>query len=469
MTRRNERRGWLLLMAVSLGSFPVVLSDTALSVTLPALASDLKLGLGSLPWLANSYTLTLAVALLPAGRLAELRQARSVFLAGVAAFALASLTAALVPNAELLFAARALQGSGAALVFPASLAIITKTFPAALGAAGVAVWTAVLAAGVTLGPFVGATLTAAFGWRAVFLANMPLAAATLALAARVVPRAPAPARAGSFDLAGTLMLSVGLVVLLYPLTSGHGFRLLGLAGAPFLLFAAVERQSRSPLVDLGLFHSRTFVGANTVNLLLTAVVGSVFFFTSLYLQIGLGYSLLAVSVALTPMTALTALAAPLAAASFDRWGARAPMTAGLLLVAAALVALARFDARPPLTPFAAALAVVGLGIGLASAPITVAALADVPSAQAASSAAALTVFRTIGLTLGVAAMGAIATQAGAHAGSAESLRDAFSIGMLASAAVALVAAGVAYLTIGGRRCVSSRCEIAATKLAVCVC
>ncbi len=469
MTRRNDRRRWLLLLAVSLGSFPIVLGDTALGVTLPAVARDLELGLGSLPWLVNSYTLALAVVLLPAGRLAELVQARSVFLAGIAVFALASLVAALVPNAELLFGARVLQGGGAALVFPASLAIITRAFPVARSAAGVAVWTAVVAAGVTLGPFAGATLTAAFGWRAIFFANVPLAATTLAFAARVVPRAPARARTGRFDLAGTLALSVGLVVLLYPLTSGHGYRLLGLAGASFLAFAAVERRSRSPLLDLRLFRSHIFLGANTVNLLLTAVVGSVFFFTSLYLQVGLGHSLLAVSVALTPMTALTALVPPLAAAASDRWGARTPMTAGLLLVAAALVALARFDARPPITTFAGTLAIVGLGIGLAGAPITAAALADVPAAQAASSAAALTVFRTIGLTLGVAAMGAIATRAGALAGTAESLGDAFSIGMLASAAVAVVAAGLAHLTIGERRCASPSCRIAATKPAACVC
>jgi EmrB/QacA subfamily drug resistance transporter len=469
MTRSDDRSGWLLLAVVSLASFPVVLGDTALSVALPAVASDLKLGFGSLPWLANSYTLALAVVLLPAGRLAELLQARSVFLAGIAVFALASLAAALVPNAELLFGARALQGSGAALVFPASLAIITRTFPAARSAVGVAVWTAVLAAGVTLGPFVGAILTAAFGWRALFLADVLLAAATLALAARVIPRASARARAGSFDVAGTVTLSVGLVALLYPLASGHGFRLLVLAAAPLFLFAAIERRSRSPLADLRLFRSRAFLGANTVNLLLTAVVGSVFFFTSLYLQIGLGYSLLAVSVALTPMTALTALVPPVAAASSDRWGARAPMTAGLLVVAAALVALARFDARPPLTTFAATLATVGLGIGLASAPITAAALADVPAAKAASGAAVLTVFRTIGLTLGVGAMGAVATRAGAHAGTAQSLRDAFSTGMLASAAVAVAAAAVAYLTIGERRCVSAGCGIAAVKPAVCVC
>jgi EmrB/QacA subfamily drug resistance transporter len=456
-------------MAVSLGSFPIVLGDTAVSVTLPAVASDLRLGLGSFPWLTNSYTLALAVVLLPAGKLAELVQARTVFLAGIAVFALASLAAALVPNAELLFGARVFQGSGAALVFPASLAIIARTFPAARSAAGVAVWTAVLAAGVTLGPFVGAILTAAFGWRAVFLANVPLAAAALALAARVVPHAPARARAGSFDLAGTVTLSVGLVLLLYPLTSGHGFRLLALASAALLLFAALERRSRSPLVNLRLFRSRTFLGANTVNLLLTAVVGSVFFFTSLYLQIGLGDSLLAVSVALTPMTALTALVPPVAAALSDRWGMRAPMTAGLLVVAAALLALARFDTRPPLTTFTGTLAIVGLGIGLASAPITVAALADVPTAQAASSAAALTVFRTVGLTLGVAATGVIATRAGAHGGTAESLRNAFSIAMLASAAVALVAAGVAYLMIGERRCASRSCRVAATRPAVCAC
>lgn len=469
MTDGNDRKSWLLLIAVSLGSFPLVLGDTAVGVTLPAVASDLKLELGSLPWLANGYALALAVVLLPAARLAELLQARAVFLAGIAVFAVASLVAGLVPNAELLFGARVLQGSGAALVFPASLAIITKTSPAALSAAGVAVWTAVLAAGVTLGPFVGAMFTAAFGWRAVFLANVPLAAATLALAARVVPRAPARARTGSFDVAGTLTLSVGLVLLLYPLTSGHGLRLLGLAGAPFLLFAAVECRSHSPLLDPRLFRSRTFLGANAVNLLLTAVIGSVFFFTSLYLQIGLGYSLLAVSVVLTPMTALSALVAPAAAASSDRWGPRAPITGGLLVVAAGLAALTGFDAPPSFTMFAATLAVVGFGIGLASAPITAAALASVPTAQTATSSAALTVFRTIGLTLGVAAMGAIAARAGAQGGTAEGLRDAFSIGMLAGAAVALVAAGVAYLTIGERRCASARCGIAAAPPAVCVC
>ena len=467
-------RKWLVLAAISLASFPFVLGDTGLSVALPAVQSELGLGLGALQWLVNSYTVAVAVLLLPSGKLADLLGARRVFLAGLTLFTLSSLAAGLVPTADLLFAARVSQGAGAALAIPASLSLITKAFPAARRAVGLGVWAAVAAAGLAVGPFVGAILTDAFGWRSLFLANVPLGVATLLLALRVLPIAAPRRREAGFDFAGMVTSGIGLVALLYALTnaSNSGWSspyllgLLVLAGAAFVLFVAIERRSPVPLLDLRLFRSRSFAGANTVNLVLTAVMCSMFFFMALYLQVGLGYSVLSAGLALTPMTVFIALVAPLAGAVSDRWGARVPMTVGLLVLALSLFVLAQLDARPPLAALMTTLALAGLGMGLTSTPMTAAALVDVPAERSGTGSAALNVFRMVGLAVGIAAMGAVLAATGADSATGESFRHGLSIGFLTNAAAAVVAAAIAFGTIGGRRTDAAvRPEVAAAKAA----
>ncbi len=446
---RDARGSWWTLFALAVSSFLLLLGDTSLNVVLPDVGRRFGLSLGGLEWLVNSYTLALAVLLLPAGKLADRLGARRVFLAGVLVFSAASLIAGLAPEAIVLFAARVAQGAGAALATPAALALITESFPVGRRGLALGLWTAAATTALAIGPMVGAGLGALGGWRAVLLVNVPAGAAVLAIAAAVLPRS-AGRPDGRFDFAGLASSALGLGALLYALTNGGAWgwtsvRLaatLTVAVVALGLFLVVELCARRPLLDLSLFRRQGFAGANGVGLLLTAVMCSVFFFLSLYLQLGLGYSPLATGLMFLPMTLPVAVVAPVAGLIADRRGARLPLVAGSLAVAAGLITLAASATRPGLLLLLAALALIGAGMGLATTPLTAAAVANLPEAESGMGAAVINTFRTVGLALGIALMGAIV-----GAGSGGALAASVPLGLVVNAGLALVAGAVAALTL----------------------
>jgi EmrB/QacA subfamily drug resistance transporter len=457
LQRKRDAGSWWTLFALALSSFLLLLGDTSLNIVLPDLGRRFGLSLGELEWLVNSYTLALAVLLLPAGKLADRLGARRVFLAGIVLFTAASFAAGLAPEVLVLFGARVAQGAGAALATPAALALITENFPVGRRGIALGLWTAAATTALAIGPVVGAGLGAVGGWRAVLLVNVPAGAAVVAMTARVLPHSTGRAD-GRFDFAGLASSALGLGTLLYALTNGGTWgwtstRLgltLAVAGAAICVFLVVELRARRPLLDLALFRRRGFAGANGVGLLLTAVMCSVFFFLSLYLQLALDYTALATGLLFLPMTLPVALVAPLAGLVADRRGARLPLVAGSLAVAVGLTTLAASTARPTLTLLIAALVLVGTGMGLATTPLTAAAVADLPAAENGMGAAVINTFRTVGLALGIALMGAIV-----GAGSGAALAASVPLGLALNAGLALVAGAIAALTLGRSEPLSS--------------
>ena len=460
----GAKRRWLGLGALALTSFLLTLDDTALAVALPPIGRDLGLGLSGLEWVVNAYTLALAALLLTGGKLSDALGSRRIFLAGLAVFTTASLAAGLAPTGLLVITARVVQGAGAALLMPATLSIISTIFPARQRGMAIGIWAGVSAGGLAIGPLLGAALTESFGWRSIFLVNVPLGVLGLAFG-RVIFMGPRPAsRRLHLDLAGTLVWSAALFALVFALTEGMSYGwssplVLGsvASGAVgLLIFVQLERRRKEPLLELSLFRSRNLSGANAVSLLSTAVMCSIFFFISLYLQIVRGYSPLGAGAAFLPMTLLICLVAPAAGRVSDRIGRRLPAAIGMVILAGGLLLLSRLGATSGLGALLPALMLSGLGIGLTTAPVTTAALDFAPADEAGVRAGILNTSRMIGLAVGIALMGAIVTARwpGGLAGAAvdpQAFVDGLSVAFLVNTAIALAAALLAATTIAGGR------------------
>jgi EmrB/QacA subfamily drug resistance transporter len=453
------RARWAVLASLTVVSFLLLLDDSAVSIALPAIRQQLHLGLSGLEWVINGYTLPVAALMLLSGKLADRHDRRRVFLHGVAVFTLASLLAGLADQTALLIAARALQGVGAALMTPASLSIIATTFSERERGSALGVWAGVSATALGLGPVLGALVTSSLGWSWIFLLNVPLCAGAWLIAHAVLP-ASRPARSKlPLDLRGAAASCVGLTGLLLALTEGNDFgwtspRILALtavAAAGIGAFIAIELRARDPLMDLSLLRDKTFAGPNIVILLATSVMCSLFFFLALYLQNVLGYGALAAGAALLPLTLAIVLVAPLAGRLADRIGPRAPVTTGMLLLAAALLGLAGLRVNSSLSSIVPWLALAGAGIGLTTTPTTTAAMANTSAERHGLAAGVLNTFRWTGLALGIALMGAVLSSAGAgaiHHNAA--FVDGFSDAVTINAAIALAGAAAAALTLATR-------------------
>lgn len=461
------RPSWMLGI-VGVAWFLVLVDDTAIAVALPSVGRDLGLGLTGLEWVINVYTLTFAVLTLAAGAGTDRYGPRPVFLAGLTVFTASSLVAAVAANGTVLIVMRAVQGGGAALIGPAALAMLLAAYTGRRRAFALGVWAGVGATALAGGPLVGAALTRAFGWPAIFWINVPLGAAMLVaarLAATPLPALPARQRV---DVAGLVCSAVGLSALVFGLTqaSAYGWTaprlwvILAVAVAALAGFVAVERRTAAPLLDLNLFRLPNVLAANVLALLNLAVMCSLFFFLSLYLQLVAGASAIRAGLILLPLTLLGAVAAPLAGWLTARTGPRPLIAAGMATTVAGLAVLTRI--QPDWTTWQAlpGLLLAGAGIGLASTPITTAATDPVPDRQAGIAAATHTTFRTIGLSLGVAVMGAIvAAQWPGDLAEADTDPAGFTagirVGFAVNAALALAAAAFAVATIRTRTATSA--------------
>ena len=413
----EENRKWWTLAAVAFGLFMIMLDNTVVNVALPAIQRDLQVDVTELEWIVNGYALTFAVLMLTGGKLADLLGRRRIFIVGLVIFTLASLACGLATSAGFLIAARIVQGAGSALMNPATLSIITATFPPRQRGMAIGIWAGVSAMALAIGPLVGGLLTEHIDWSWIFFINVPVGILAIVVARLVIDESRDTSAEQRLDLPGLVASAGALFALTYALIEAnqHGWTsplilsLFAVAAVGLVAFVLLERHQRVPMLDLSLFRNPTFAGANVVMLLVALAMFGVFFFVSLYMQNVLGYSATEAGAAFLPMTVLIVLFAPLAGRLSDRIGSRWLMGSGLALVAVSLLIYSTFDARSTFWDLLPALLVGGMGMALAMTPTAAAAMGSVPVDKAGVGSAVLNSMRQIGGALGIAVMGAIVT------------------------------------------------------------
>lgn len=415
-----QRKPWTSLILLGLAQFMVILDITVVNVALPSIGHDLAFAESELQWVITAYVLFTGGLLMLGGRATDLFGRRRVFLTGLATFTAASLASGLASSPEMLIAARALQGIGAAMLTPGALAIVTTTYEGRQRTTALAAWSAISSGGAAVGVVLGGLLTSAFGWEAVFFINVPIGVLTGIGVLRVVPALPAVAAGRRLDLAGAVTAVAGLVILLYGIEGAneHGWgsaRTIGLivaAGALLAAFAAIERRVAEPLVPPVTWRNRPLVAGSTLILIATGLLIGVFFLNTLYLQDVLGWSALETGLAFLPLVVVIAVGANTANRFIGRLGARNLAALGLVLVAvgAALLALAPDQAAYG-TDLLPGFLVIGLGVGLVFPAGSIAAMSRVDEESAGIASGLLTTGHELGAAFGVAAISAVATAA----------------------------------------------------------
>ncbi len=456
---QGENRKWWTLAAVAFGLFMIMLDNTVVNVALPSIQRDLGVDISELEWVVTGYALTFAALMLIGGKLADMYGRRLMFVIGIAIFTLASLWCGLADSGSMLIAARIVQGAGAAIMSPASLSIITATFPPRQRGTAIGIWAGVSAMALAIGPLVGGLLTEHLSWHWIFFVNVPVGIAGIAASFLLIDESRDASAEQRLDIPGLATSALGLFTLTYGLIEANAYgwtspRIVTsfvVAAAAFVAFALLERHQRVPMLDLSLFRSSTYVGANVVLLLVALAMFGVFFFVSLYMQNVLGYSAVQAGAAFLPMTILIIILAPQAGRLADRIGSRLPMTVGMTLVALHLLLLSRLDATSSYWNLLPALVIGGLGMSFTMTPATAAAMKAVPANKAGVGSAVLNAFRQVGGSIGVALMGAImAAKAGDHV-SIDGFVDGLHTALLVATGIAAVGAVIAFLLVSGSR------------------
>jgi EmrB/QacA subfamily drug resistance transporter len=450
----EEHRRWLTLAAVSVGLFMIMLDNTVVNVALPSIQRDLEADLSELQWIVTGYALTFAALLLVGGKAADAYGRRRIFVLGIVVFTVASLACGLATSSEMLVAARVLQGAGAALMNPATLSIIAATFPPAQRGAAIGIWAGVSALALAIGPLVGGLLTEQLSWHWIFFVNVPVGVLGIGASYLFIDESRDETHE-RLDLPGLATSGLGLFALTYGLIEANTYgwtstRILGsfaVAAVALTGFVVLERRQRAPMLQLELFRSRTYTGANTVMLLVALAMFGVFFFVSLYMQNILGYSAVQAGAAFLPMTVLIILVAPLAGRTSDRFGSRGLVTAGMLLIALQLVLFARLGQDASFADLLPALLVGGLGMAMTMTPTAAAATRAVPVDKAGVGAAVLNSARQVGGTLGIAVMGAIVASSLGSAPTPTAFMDGFRTALLVASGIAVLGAAVAFVLL----------------------
>jgi EmrB/QacA subfamily drug resistance transporter len=459
----EENRKWWTLGAVAFALFMIMLDNTVVNVALPSIQRDLGIGLSELEWTVNAYALTFAVLMLSGGKLADFFGRRRVFLIGLAIFTLSSLACGLATTGGTLIGARTLQGVGAAIMMPATLSIISATFPPHQRGMAIGIWAGVSAMALAIGPLIGGLITEHIDWSWIFFLNVPIGILGIVVSALVIDESRDTSADQRLDIPGLIASAVALFALTFALIEANAYGwgdpvilgLFALSAVAFAAFVWLELHQRSPMLDLSLFRSSTFAGANVVALLVTLAMFGVFFFMSIYMQNVLGYSATKTGAAFLPMTVLIILIAPAAGRFSDRIGSRWLMTAGMTCLTVALVVFSRLGLDSGFWDIAPGLVVGGLGMGLVMTPLTAAALGSVPVAKSGVGSGVLNTFRQVGGALGIAVMGAIVASYldfdAAGRPDPAAFIDGFQRALEVSAAFALLGAAIAATTIRKHR------------------
>ena len=442
---RPARASVIVLLAALLGFFMLSLDSTAVNVALPGIERDLGGSTAGLQWVIDAYTLMFAALLISAGAVSDRVGAKRLYAVGLAAFLASSAACGLAPTLGFLIGSRAVQGSAAAVMLPASLALVRQAYRDPVRRAkAIAVWAVGGTVAMAGGPVAGGALTSELSWRAIFFLNLPAGLMAMTLLARA-PRSPL--RAAPLDPAGQVTAVVALAALTFGVIDGGeaGFArptalgCLLLAAAATAGFAITERRAVHPMVPLGLFRSRAVTVCVAIGFAVNIAFYGVIFVLSLYFQRVLGQSAVTAGLEFLPMTVLLPVANLTSARLGARVGPDAPIKAGLLVSVAGLVALLAVSTGPDRMLLSAALVLAGTGLGFAVPSVIVVLLEAIPADQAGMAAGLLNSSRQVGGTLAVAVFGAMI----AH-------RASFLPGMRASLLIAVIvlsAATVAAFTL----------------------
>ncbi|MFJ3227359.1 MFS transporter [Streptomyces sp. NPDC086783] len=421
----------LTLAAALLGFALITLDASVVNVALPAIGSDLGSGMSGLQWVVDSYTLAFAALMLSTGAFSDRAGASRAYALGAGVFTLASVACGLAPTLPVLIGSRVVQGAAAAVVLPASLALVRQAYPDPVRRSrAVALWAAGGSVAVALGPVAGGALTTAWDWRGIFFVNVPLGAVALALLLRAPrsERRPAP-----LDLPGQLTAVIALTALTFAVIEGGrwGLLALGVAVASAVAFVRVEARRERPVVPLGLFRGRNVRVAVAAGAACSVGFYGVVFLFSLFFQQVQGRSALYAGLMFLPMTGLIAVTNLAAGKLAGRYGPRRPMVIGQSLAAAGLLPLLCVDASTPTGLVAVLLVPVALGCALTVPPLTAAMMDAVPPERAGLAAGVLNSARQVAGALAVAAFGSLVA-GGFEAG----LRTSLALSALALAATA---------------------------------
>lgn len=444
----GERRSLAPLLAVCAGYFMVILDVTIINVAVPVIGRELSASLTGIQWITDGYTLVFAGFLLTGGVLGDRWGNRRVFCAGVAVFTVSSAACALAPDAPVLVVARLVEGLGAALIVPGSLALLQQTYPErdersrAFG-----VWGSMAGIAASAGPLLGGVLVSTVGWRWVFLINLPVGAACLMLTMRYVERSPRlPGRRPDWPAQCAVVAAVALLISALNEAGRRGWADeavlagLGLAAVAIAAFAVRERLARSPVLPLSLLRSRAMSGGAVIGLLFNFAFYGMVFTASLDFQHQRGYSALSTGLALFPAVAMTMFASVLSGRLSRRTGDRPLVVSGMLLAFLGLAVWAAGGSTLAYPLLVAPMMAAGFGTSFALTGSTATVMGAAPGSRSGTASAFFNTTRQVGSAMGVAVGGSLLASATVYD---TGLRTA----MAAFALAYLTAAGLAWLCV----------------------
>ncbi|MDW3849449.1 MFS transporter [Micromonospora sp. BRA006-A] len=416
MSAPRSRR--LALGVLATGALMTILDGSIVTVAMPAIQRDLSFSPAGLSWVVNAYLIAFGSLLLLAGRLGDLIGRRTMFLGGTALFTAASVLAGVAANSATLVAARFLQGVGSAAATAVSLGILVTLFPDAAGRArAFAVFAFTGAAGAAIGQVAGGLLTDALGWHWIFLINLPIGLATIALAVRTLPADRGLGLAAGADVAGALLVTAGLVLGIYTVvtierygtTSAHTLGLGALAAALVAGFVVRQATARRPLMPLRLLRSRGVAVANVVQVLTVAATFAFQVLVTLYLQQVLGYDATRTGLALLPAAVVIgAVSLGVSARLNARFGERAVLIAGLVLLAAMFALLARVPVDGRYLPDVLPVMLLAGGFGLVLPALTALGMSAARAEDAGLASGLFNTTQQLGMAFGVAVLSTLA-------------------------------------------------------------
>jgi EmrB/QacA subfamily drug resistance transporter len=444
-----DPRRWAALALICLAEFMLVLDVTAANVALPSIGAELSLGRAALTWVLTAYVLTFGGLMLLGGRLADTLGRRRMLLAGLVVFTASSLASGLADSGAVLIGGRAFQGVGAALLSPAALSLITTTFTGAERNRALGVWAAIGASGFVVGLLMSGALTAGPGWAWVFLINVPVGLVVLAALPSAVPPDEPRAGAARLDVGGAMLVTASTALLVYGLTAAGDAgwtapgTLLPIAAAVVAgaAFVALERRLANPLMRIDLLAHRPVVSGTLIMLAASALMLSMFFLVSIYLQDVLGYDALRTGLAFLPAAIAVTVGAHGGAHLVGRVGARAVAVAAFAFTAVGASLLTRLSADSDLwSGLVPGLVIIAIGLGPAFVVATSTALASVDQHEAGLASGIVNTGHEVGGAVGVAAMSTLAAGSFADgAGSPAGIAGAFAVMAIVAGGVALAA------------------------------